>query len=393
MAAEIIVANSGMAKPKQDGSRDFSVQATGAPGQAVTFALAGRIALANLPALKGEITTLLDRYSPASLTMDLAEVTFLDSVGALGLVELEEEAQARAIPFQLVNASEELQKVLGIIDRKSLTTPPLKVEEKSGMVDRVGGTSITLFNDVVQVITFVGDLIFALVYSLFHPRTVRWGEVGFYMKRAGAEALPILGLLSFLLGMVMAFMSSLQLKQFGATLYVSSLVGIAMVQELGPLLTAIMVAGRSGSAFAAEIGTMMVNEEVDAITVMGFDPIKFLATPKVLASMLVVPLLSVYAMFFGILGGLMIGVFLLDITMYSYIAETRKAIALFDIISSLVKSAVFAAIVAGIGCQRGFKVRGGAEAVGAQTTSAVVAGIFLIIVVDSVFAVALHYIR
>lgn len=138
---------------------------------------------------------------------------------------------------------------------------------------------------------------------------------------------------------------------------------------------------------------MMVNEEVDAITVMGFDPIKFLAVPKVLASVIVVPLLAIFAMFFGILGGLVIGVLLLDITMYSYINETRKALALFDLISSLVKSAVFAAIVAGIGCQRGFQVRGGAEAVGAQTTSAVVAGIFLIIVVDSVFAVALHYIR
>jgi phospholipid/cholesterol/gamma-HCH transport system permease protein len=308
-------------------------------------------------------------------------------------VELEQEAQARAIPFRLINTSEEFQRVLGIIDRKSLTTPPLKVEEKSGLVERVGGATLTGIDDLVQVTTFVGDLILSLISSLLHPRTVRWGEVGFYMKRAGVDALPILGLLSFLLGMVMAFMSSLQLKQFGATLYVSSLVGIAMVQELGPLLTAIMVAGRSGSAFAAEIGTMMVNEEVDAITVMGFDPIKFLAVPKVLASVIVVPLLAIFAMLFGILGGLVIGVLLLDITMYSYINETRKALALFDLISSLVKSAVFAAIVAGIGCQRGFQVRGGAEAVGAQTTSAVVAGIFLIIVVDSVFAVALHYIR
>jgi phospholipid/cholesterol/gamma-HCH transport system permease protein len=387
------VTNSLPTHSPENPGRDFSIQATEEPGRAVTFALAGRLGLATLPAFKGEINALLSRYVPGSLTVDLAGVTFLDSVGALGLVELEEEARARAISFQLVNASEEFQKVLGIIDRQSLTTPPLKVEEKSGMVEKVGEATLIITDDLVQVITFVGDLVLALVSSLFHPRTVRWGEVGFYMRRAGAEALPILGLLSFLLGMVMAFMSSLQLKQFGATLYVSSLVGIAMVQELGPLLTAIMVAGRSGSAFAAEIGTMMVNEEVDAITVMGFDPIKFLAVPKVIASMLVVPLLSVYAMFFGILGGVVIGVLLLDITMYSYITETRKALALFDLVSSLVKSGVFAAIVAGIGCQRGFKVRGGAEAVGTQTTSAVVAGIFLIIVVDSLFAVALHYIR
>lgn len=373
--------------------RDFSVQAIEQPDRSLAVALSGRIGLATFPALKSQVASLWQRYSPASLTVDLAGVTFLDSVGALVVTEMEESARQRAIPFHLVNVSEEFQKVLGIIDRESLTIPPLKVEEKAGFVETVGEAALRVVDDLVQITTFVGDTILALVYCLFHPRTVRWGEVGFYMKRAGVEALPILGLLSFLLGMVMAFMSSLQLRQFGATLYVSSLVGIAMVQELGPLLTAIMVAGRSGSAFAAEIGTMMVNEEVDAITVMGFDPVKFLTVPKVIASMLVVPLLAVYAMFFGILGGLLIGVFLLDITMYSYITETRKAIALFDINSSLVKSAVFAAIVAGIGCQRGFKVRGGAEAVGTQTTSAVVAGIFLIIVVDSMFAVALHYIR
>jgi phospholipid/cholesterol/gamma-HCH transport system permease protein len=387
------VSRQSAAKSTEDSPGAFSVQVTGEPGQSVTFALSGRIALATLPPLKARIISLLNRYAPASLTVDLAEVTYLDSVGALLLVELEEEARAQAMPFSLANASEEIQKILGIIDLEALTAPPLKVEEKADFVEKVGGASLTFIDDLVQVTTFVGDLILASIYSFFHPRSVRWGEIGFYMRRAGVEALPILGLLSFLLGMVMAFMSSLQLKQFGATLYVSSLVGIAMVQELGPLLTAILVAGRSGSAFAAEIGTMMVNEEVDAITVMGFDPIKFLAVPKVAASVIVVPLLSVYAMFFGILGGLLIGVFLLDITMYSYITETRRAIPLFDIIASLVKSAVFATIIAGIGCQRGFKVRGGAEAVGTQTTSAVVAGIFLIIVVDSLFAVALHYIR
>ncbi|MBW1991300.1 MAG: MlaE family lipid ABC transporter permease subunit [Deltaproteobacteria bacterium] len=369
------------------------MQATGEPGQAVTFAVSGHIALATLPPLKSRLTSLLNHYQPAALTVDLAGVTYLDSAGALLLVELEEEARARGITFTLAHASEEVQKILGIIDRQALTAPPLKVEEKAGVVEKVGAATLKFVDDLVEVTVFVGDLCLALMYSVLHPRQVRWGEVGFYMRRAGVGALPILGLLSFLLGMVMAFMSSLQLEQFGATLYVSSLVGIAMVQELGPLLTAILVAGRSGSAFAAEIGTMMVNEEVDAITVMGFDPIKFLAVPKVLASMLVVPLLAVYATFFGILGGLLIGVSLLDITMYSYILETRKAIALFDIISSLVKSAVFAVIIAGLGCQRGFRVRGGAEAVGAQTTAAVVAGIFLIIVVDSLFAVALHYIR
>ena len=148
--------------------------------------------------------------------------------------------------------------------------------------------------------TFLGDLLTALLRSIFHPRSVRWDDVFFYMKRAGVEGLPIVGLINFLLGLIIAFMSSLQLKQFGANIYVASLVGVAMVTELGPIMTAIIVAGRSGSAFAAEIGTMKVNEEVDALVTMGFDPTRFLAIPKVLAAMLVVPVLTLYADFFGI---------------------------------------------------------------------------------------------
>jgi phospholipid/cholesterol/gamma-HCH transport system permease protein len=275
-----------------------------------------------------------------------------------------------------------------------LKLPPLiTAERRAGLIDQLGGASISFANDLFQVISFLGDLLTSLGYALLHPRSVRWGDVLFYMKRAGVDGLPIIGLIGLLLGLILAFMSSLQLKQFGANIYVASLLAVAMVQELGPIMTAILVAGRSGSAFAAEIGTMKVNEEVDALVTMGFDPVRFLAIPKVLAAMLVVPLLTVYATLFGLLGGLIIGVLGLDLTVYSYVTESRRAIELFDILSSLVKSVVFALLVAGIGCQRGFQVRGGAEAVGSATTSAVVAGIFLIIVTDSAFALVLHYIR
>ncbi|HUH65650.1 MAG TPA: ABC transporter permease, partial [Syntrophales bacterium] len=158
-------------------------------------------------------------------------------------------------------------------------------------------------------------------------------------------------------------------------------------------MTSILVAGRSGSAFAAEIGTMIVNDEVNALKAMGFDPIEFLAVPKVMATILVVPLLTLYADIFAVIGGLIVGVVGLDLTAYSYIQQTRQGIAVFDIVSSLLKSAVFAALIAGIGCQRGFQVREGAESVGTFTTSAVVSAIFLIIVADSAFAIILHYIR
>jgi phospholipid/cholesterol/gamma-HCH transport system permease protein len=212
------------------------------------------------------------------------------------------------------------------------------------------------------------------------------------MKRVGVDGLPIVGLISFLLGLVLAFMSSLQLKQFGANIYVPSLLSIAMVRELGPIMTAILVTGRSGSSFAAEIGSMKINEEIDALIVMGFNPVRFLALPKVFASIVVVPLLTIFSDIFAIMGGLFIGVSFLELSIYTYIQQSLNVIDMFGFVTSIIKSIVLGVLIAAIGCQRGFAAKSGAEAVGNATTSAVVAGLFLIIVVDSIFAIVLNYI-
>lgn len=371
----------------------YTINQSGSPGREVTLSLAGRIALEDLHALRSELKAILQDPAPARLTVDLAGVTYLDSAGALVLLELQQEAQAGSVPCRLVHQTRKVSGIMELIDPEALVTPPLISDRPQSHLEQIGGASLRMLNDVVQVLTFMGDLIFALISSLLHPRSVRWGDVAFYMKRAGVDGLPIVGLISVLLGLIIAFMSSLQLKQFGANIYVASLLAIAMVKELGPIMTAILVAGRSGSAFAAEIGTMMVNEEVDALVTMGFNPVRFLAVPKVLAAMLVVPLLTLYADFFGLLGGLIVGVTGLDLTVFTYITETQKSLDIFEIVTSLIKAGVFAVLIAGIGCQRGFQVRGGAEAVGAATTSAVVAAIFLIVVTDSAFALVLNYVR
>ena len=172
----------------------------------------------------------------------------------------------------------------------------------------------------------------------------------------------------------------------------AALVSAAMVRELGPIMAAILVAGRSGSSFAAEIGTMKVNEEVDALEVMGFEAVSFLALPKIVATILVLPILTLYADVLAIFGGMLVGVLGLDITPYAYIQQTFKAINVFAVTTGILKAAVFALIIAGIGCHRGFKVRGGAQAVGDATTSAVVTAMFWIIVADSVFAILLYYV-
>ncbi len=373
-------------------SSNFTLKVAGQKGRELNLAISGRIALENLSLFNEEVSALLTRKTPVKLTVDLAGVEYLDSAGALGLLQLESESKARSVPLQFVNLSQKAKGIMGLIDPEALKIPPLIKERGSAsLVEQLGEGSRHFVNDLVEVTVFLGALLISLVQALLHPRSVRWPDVTYYMKRAGADGLPIVGLLSFLLGLIIAFMSSLQLKQFGANIFVASLLAIGMVKELGPIMTAILVAGRSGSAFAAEIGTMKVNEEVDALVTMGFDPINFLATPKVLAAMVVVPLLTIYADIFGIAGGLLVGVLGLDLTPYAYLKETQTSLALLDIILSLLKAGVFAVLIAGIGCQRGFQVRGGAAAVGSATTSAVVAALFLIIVTDSAFALAFQY--
>jgi len=194
-------------------------------------------------------------------------------------------------------------------------------------------------------------------------------------------------LLGFLLVRVIAFMSSLQLEQFGANAFVASLVSIGMVSELGPIITAIVVAGRSGSAFAAEIGTMKISEEIDALVTLGLDPTLFLVVPRMIAAVIVVPLLTLFADVFAIAGGLFVGVFMLDLTVGTYMTQTIKVLTLFELCWGSSKSVVFALLIAWIGCLRGFQTRGGADAVGNSATSAVVSSIFLIILFDSFFAV------
>ena len=359
----------------------------------VTLVLTGRMDLERFAKLPGLISAIFDPHSPSRVNLDMSGVTYLDSAGALFIVELEDEARKHSVPFALSGLSREKMGILSLIDRDALTKPSLAPRERRmNIVEQLGVASLAAVRDIYDIISFSGELICELGHSLTHLRKVRWNDTVSYMKKVGVDGMPIVGLISFLLGLIMAFMSSLQLKQFGANIYVASLVAVAMVRELGPIMTAIIVAGRSGSAFAAEIGTMKVNEEVDALATMGFSPMRFLSVPKVIASLLTVPVLTIFSSIFAIMGGLVVGVLGLNLTIFTYIQQTMKAISIFDIVSWLIKSVVFAAAISTVGCQRGFKVRGGAEAVGNATTSAVVTSIFLIIVIDPTFGIILHYI-
>jgi phospholipid/cholesterol/gamma-HCH transport system permease protein len=356
--------------------------------------LAGEFGLKNLNSFSTVIKNLINEQNPHDVIIDFSSVSYLDSAAALALIQIQKITELKFINCTFVKLSEEARGIFSVIHENAFQQQSFKgKEEPESFFTQVGTTSLNLADDVAKLLTFSGELLSALLYTFVHPRSLRWKDVLFYMKRSGVDALPIVGLISVLIGLIIAFMSFLQLKQIGANIYVPSLVSFAMVKELGPIMTAILVAGRSGSAFAAEIGTMVVNEEVDALSTMGFNPVQFLTVPKVLAAVIVVPVLTLYAIFFGIIGGLIVGVTGLDLTINTYIVQSLKTIQVFDIVTSLIKAAVFAILITGIGCQRGFQVRSGAQDVGKFTTSAVVSAIFLIVVVDSIFAIMLYYIR
>ncbi len=371
----------------------YGLDVKGQPGEEVRFVLSGRVALDNVHELMDELRRRLEEVRPGKLEVDLGRVEYLDSSGALALFFLEKEADRQNIPFEFINTTDEAQRIMGLIDPDDLDLPPIRQEERLNFFELLGKTSLSVGNEGYTLLSFFGKLLTALMSLVFRPRQIRWGEVLVYMQKTGVEAFPILGMMSLLMGLVLAFMSSFTLREFGAMVYVAALVDVAFTRELGSLLTGILIAGRSGSSFAAEIGTMKVNEEVDALEVMGFEPVRFLAVPKVLATMIAMPVLTLYSMFFGILGGFLAAVTLLDLTSFTYINETRKVLGMYDIFYSLFKSIIYGMIIAVIGCQRGFQVRGGAQEVGTATTSAVVAGLFLIIVAAALLSIVDQYIR
>lgn len=230
--------------------------------------------------------------------------------------------------------------------------------------------------------TFVGP---------FQGKPLRLGRAIHQAIMVGVTALPVLSLITFFVGLILALQGAYELRKFGAIQFVASAVAITMTRELGPLMTAIVVIGRSGSAFAAEIGTMKVTEEIDALTTMALNPVQFLVTPKFLAMMIMMPCLTTWADFMGVLGGSLFGVSSAGFTLGSYMRATLDALLLRDVLTGLLKSIMFGMVITAVGCYEGFRTGGGAEEVGRSTTAAVVMSIFLVIAVDLVFTAIFYF--
>lgn len=379
-----------MARPAQSRSPLYEISETDS-GE-IVIRIEGRMdAETSAPILK-KLHSEIKSRKPSLLTLDLDKVTYLDDFGALVFHEIKQEVISQKGTFNLVRAKNNTKRILSLVNFDAQADDPLPHRKKSpNFAVRFGDATIQHAYNIRFLISFLGSVILSFIHTIRHPKSLRVNDTILLMEKTGVDALPIVGLISFLLGLVMAFTSSMQLQQFGANIYVASLVAISMVSELGPIMTAIIVAGRSGSAFAAEIGTMKISEEIDALFAMGFQPTLFLAVPRIIASIIVVPILTFFSDIFAILGGLVVGVLMLDLTPQSYIAQTIETLTLFEVMWGLMKSVVFAVLIACIGCLRGFEARGGASAVGNAATSAVVSSIFLIILFDSIFAVIRSY--
>jgi phospholipid/cholesterol/gamma-HCH transport system permease protein len=261
------------------------------------------------------------------------------------------------------------------------------------MLDHTGRVAVAQIRDALGYHEFIGRIVARAVVLVLRPGRIRMTSLVSHLERVGMNAMPIVGLLSFLVGMVIAFQGADQLRRFGAEIFTVNLLGISVMRELGILLTAIIVAGRSGSAFAAEIGTMQVNEEIDAIRTIGLDPVELLVLPRVTALMIALPLLTVYADVMGLLGGLAMAVVVLDLSVAQFVETLRSAVPVWAFWVGIIKAPFFGALIALVGCREGLKVTGSAESVGIQTTRAVVVSIFLVIVVDAVFSIFFSIVR
>ncbi|HEV7368643.1 ABC transporter permease [Arenibaculum sp.] len=321
--------------------------------------------------------------------VDAAGIEVMDTAGAVLLLRLARMLGGPGAPAAIVGLSPGHEPLMAAARAADPGPPPApeRPHVLLAMVERTGRATATALGEARDLLAFFGLVVLTLMRTLASPRRLRVTALLSQIEKTGWNALPIVGLLSFLIGVVLAYQGADQLAQFGAQLFVVDLLGISILREIGILMTAIIVAGRSGSAFTAQIGTMKVNQEVDALRTLGLDPIEVLVLPRALALVIALPLLAFYANVVALAGGAVMSRFVLDIPFGLFLIQLRDAIDIPILLVGLSKAPVFALVIALVGCYEGLKVSGSAESVGRLTTQSVVVSIFLVIVLDAVFSV------
>ncbi|HSZ56799.1 MAG TPA: ABC transporter permease [Tepidisphaeraceae bacterium] len=332
----------------------------------------------------------LRKARPSSLAIDVSQLSYCDGAGLGLFTGLRRMVSAGGGETKFVGVRPDQQRFLEMSVLKDPLAKQLEPPPRSGMVVQIGRGTAEILTDIGALIVFIGELSATLVWAFLHPWKIRVRDVLNVADKAGANAMPVVSLLGLLIGLILAFQTATPLQRFGAQPMIPTIVAIAVVREMGPLITAVLLAGRSGSAFAAEIGTMQVTEELNALKTLGLDPVRFLVLPRVLAALVVTPLLTVFNILMSMVGAYIV-MAALGYSLSFYVDQITGCITYRDFIGGLAKSFVFAVIVAGIGCLRGMQTRSGPGAVGDSTTRAVVAGIVLTILADAVLGVVYYY--
>lgn len=315
------------------------------------------------------------------------KITALDSAGAWLLLNWQMTITKQPKLERFKGFSEQQSTLLELVSKRLEEEKPIPPPPHVSAIARIGEHTYDLWQGTKKYLNFVGQLTTEILRVVRKPSSFRWSEVSGIIYRNGYLALPIIGLLSLMIGVVLAYQMGLQLRNYGANVYIVDLIGIAILREFGPLLTAIIIAGRTGSAYTAQLGIMKINQEVDALNTMGVTPGEILLLPRVLGLLIALPLLSMWADIFGVLGGMIMANNMLHITWYDFLTRFPTVIKLKNLYLGIGKAPFFALIISSVGCYKGMQVTGSAESVGRNTTSSVVLAIFYIIIADAAFSV------
>jgi phospholipid/cholesterol/gamma-HCH transport system permease protein len=323
------------------------------------------------------------------VAIDMAQVSALDTAGAWLVWRTIAALKDQGIEAELISAKPAHSSLIDTVARNAVPCPepPRRRNAFVAMVERVGSATFAVLYEARDLINFLGHVVIVLARSLVQPHRIRLTPLIFHMEQSGLNAVPIVGLISFLIGVVLAFQGAEQLAQFGVEIFTVNIVASGVLREMGVLLTAIMLAGRSGSAFTAQIGTMKVNEEIDAMRTIGLDPMEVLVLPRMWALVICLPLLAFFANMMGLLGGAIMATVALDITFFQFARQLASATTLWTFWIGIIKAPVFGFIIGLVGCYEGLRVSGSAESVGRLTTRSVVESIFLVIILDALFSI------
>jgi len=318
-----------------------------------------------------------------NLTIDVSNISDFDSSGVLLFIDwyhtLSENSHIKVIGYN--DKQKEMYELLVSTQYKEIKAP------KDNILSDIGKSLVEVYRDILSFLAFIGELSISVVHIVLHPKNIRYKETVYHIRHSGFDALVIVGMTSFLVGMVIAYQGSVQLAKFGADIYIVDTVGISIVRELGPMITAIVIAGRSGSAYTAEIGAMKITEEIASMKTMGFDPYAFLVFPRIIALMISLPLLIFFSDIIGIWGGMVASSMQLSLSSTQFIDRLYDTLELKQYILGMIKGPVFAFVIASIGCFRGMQVSDNTESIGLHTTASVVNSIFLVIAFDALFSV------